>query len=371
MNNIVFCSCFIGTCNQLSRSTTTVANNKFIIRTSKLDFNPQVSIMPPARITGSPDLIMKIASIICITVLITLSCNAQKAKAKQKEAVKNPTWTDAATATKEHTQFKWIGEYKDADGKHFHQVTLLKDGKYLVTSYQTGLPGRGWKKTTAATSKIFSQKELEKLLLKSEKIQFKSPTMAKKTPKEATLVMPSGFTNIKGGLLLAGGKTTKDVGSFKMHLEFMLPFKPDRNPSNQDKGNSGIYIYNNYEIQVLDTFALDYSSKEHPIKLESKMTQWCGCLYKMKMADTNMGLPPLVWQTYDIEFIAPEFDGDKKIKNAIVTVVHNGIKIHDKVELKTGTGAGAKRPQLARGPILFQNHGNPTVYRNVWIVETD
>lgn len=280
------------------------------------------------------------------------------------------TWTTPESATKEHPGFRWIGEYQNKKQKLFHQVTLLKNGKYLVTSYQAGLPGRGWD-GTKVLSKIYTQKELENLLKSTEPVRYQSPTLGKKAPENATLVMPNGFTNIEDGLLWAGGKSKQEVGSFKMHLEFRLPFKPHRNPSNQDKGNSGIYIFNNYEIQVLDTFALDYSAQNHPIKLESKMTQWCGCLYKMKMADLNMCLPPLTWQTYDIEFTAPKIEQGKKVKNAILTVYHNGVKIHDKVELKSGTGMGARRKQLARGLIFFQNHGNPTAYRNVWIVETD
>ena len=121
---------------------------------------------------------------------------------------------------------------------------------------------------------------------------------------------------------------------------------------------------------MLDSFALDYQNREaNPFKLDSLSEQWCGCLYKMKMADLNMCRPPLTWQTYDITFTAPVFEGDKKVKNARLTVLHNGVKIHDDFELKTGTGMGAKRKQLARGPIYFQNHGNPTVYRNVWIKE--
>lgn len=308
---------------------------------------------------------MKPTTLLLFTLLTVLSGHA-----KETDKRKIPTWTDAVAATKEHAQFKWIGEYKKKNGKLFYQVTSLDDGQYLITSYTGGFPGRGWDKTTA-TSSVVDQASLEKTLTQTEKVDYQSPSMGKKAPQNATLTMPEGFTNVENGLLLAGGNTRKDVGSFKMHLEFMLPYKPTRNPSHQDKGNSGIYIYNNYEIQVLDTFALDYTTKQHPIKLHSKMTQWCGCLYKTKMADVNMCLPPLVWQTYDIEFTAPVFEDGKKIKNAIITVFHNGVKIHDKVELKSGTGAGAKRKQLARGPIIFQNHGNPTVYRNVWIVETD
>lgn len=309
-----------------------------------------------------------IAFIIFASHVQTVDLNAGPKGVAKKNSI--PTWTDAATANREHTQFKWIGEYQDQAGTDFHQITSLKDGTYLATSYRTGLPGRGWDKSPATTV-ILTQEKLEDFLRKTKKIQYRSPTLGKKAPTGATVVMPSGFTNIKNGLLLAGGQTKTDIGSFMMHVEFMLPFKPSRNPSNQDRGNSGIYIFNNYEIQVLDTFALDYSTSKHPIKLESAMKQWCGCLYKMKMADLNMSLPPLVWQTYDIEFTAPVVNNGKKTKNAIVTVFHNGVKIHDKVELKTGTGAGAKRKQLARGPIFFQNHGNPTVYRNVWIVETD
>ena len=82
-----------------------------------------------------------------------------------------------------------------------------------------------------------------------------------------------------------------------------------------------------------------------------------------------MTYPPLRWQTYDIDFQSPEFDGDKKVKNARITLYHNGVKVHDNVELKTGTGNVAKKPQLAKGPVFFQSHGNPVMYRNVWATE--
>ena len=280
------------------------------------------------------------------------------------------TWIDPVKAAKENAAFTYIGEYKSNNAELFHQVTALNDGNFLVTSYSKGLPGRGWDKTVQPSSESLSLEKLQALLKGSEKLNYQSPTLGKKAPKSATLTMPDGFTNVRDGILWAGGKTTKKVGSFKMHLEFRLPFKPKRNPSNQDKGNSGIYIYNNYEIQVLDSFALDYTAEKFPIKQESHKTQWCGCLYKMKMADVNMSLPPLVWQTYDIEFTAPVMQGGKKIKNARLTVLHNGVKIHDNVELKSGTGAGAKKKQLDRGLIYFQDHSNPTAFRNVWIVET-
>jgi len=154
-----------------------------------------------------------------------------------------------------------------------------------------------------------------------------------------------------------------------MHLEFRLPFKPARAPSNQDRGNSGVYIFNNYECQVLDSFALDFDKENCPFKPQSDSKQWCGCLYKFKLADIHMVYPPLQWQTYDIEFTAPVFTDGKKTKNARITVIHNGVKIHNDVELPKGTGAGGGRPEKPRSKIFFQGHGNPVAFRNIWIKE--
>jgi hypothetical protein len=306
---------------------------------------------------------MRINTILYLTIcLISLNAFAEK-KGMQ-------VWTDAETALKEHPGFAIQGEYTaEVNGtKTAVQATVLKDGKFLVSTYKGGLPGAGWDKSKI-DSKVLDTATLKALVSSMKKVSRVSPTMGKKAPSNATITMPDGFEKVKDGLLHAGGKTKKEIGSFSMHIEFMLPFKPGRNPSNQDRGNSGVYIFNNYEIQVIDSFALDFVSENNAIKTESLNKQWCGCFYKMKLADTNMAFPPLTWQTYDIEFTAPLFEDGKKVKNAIITVIHNGVKIHDNFELKNGTGAGGKRKQLAKGPIYFQNHGNPTVFRNVWIVE--
>ena len=76
-----------------------------------------------------------------------------------------------------------------------------------------------------------------------------------------------------------------------------------------------------------------------------------------------------MWQTYDIDFEAAKFDADgKKSKNAVITVKHNGVTIHDKVEISGPTGGG-KPESPAGGAIQLQGHGNPVFYRNIWIVE--
>lgn len=278
----------------------------------------------------------------------------------------HPVWTEKELAERESKTFSLVGEYLNKEEDIGLQVNVLNDGSFFVREFDGGLPGGKWnQKDTRIT--VLDGKQLSEKLATFTKVERESPTLGKKAP-EGAVTMPDGFTKVKDGLLYAGGQSKGEFGSFEMHVEFRIPFKPHRNLSNQDRGNSGIYIFNNYEIQVIDSFGLDYRNREaNPIKLESATAQWCGCLYKTKVADLNMSRPPLTWQTYDIKFTAPVFDGEKKVKNGRITVWHNGVKIHDDVELKKGTGMGAMRKQLARGPIYFQSHGNPTVFRNVWI----
>ena len=293
--------------------------------------------------------------------------------APKKNNVK--AWTDAGKAATEHPDFLIQGEYTGIlDGATVGaQAADIDNGKFLVSLYQGGLPGAGWDKSRINV-RILEQKELQALVKGLQRVERKSPTMGRKAPQGAMIVF-NGKPNenvtgrIEGGLLWAGSRTTKPVGDFAMHLEFRLPFKPSRLPSSQDRGNSGIYIYDNYECQVLDSFALDFVEANNPFKTQSRNKQWCGSFYKFKIPDVPMAFPPLRWQTYDIDFTAPVFDGDKKVKNARITVRHNGVLIHDNVELPKGTGAGGSRPEKSKGIINFQGHGNPVAFRNVWIEE--
>jgi hypothetical protein len=85
-----------------------------------------------------------------------------------------------------------------------------------------------------------------------------------------------------------------------------------------------------------------------------------------------MALPPLSWESFDVDFTAARFDeAGKKTSEARITVAQNGVKTHDNVALPRGTGGGPKgpRPEVASGAIYFQSHGNPNQFRNVWIVE--
>jgi hypothetical protein len=82
-----------------------------------------------------------------------------------------------------------------------------------------------------------------------------------------------------------------------------------------------------------------------------------------------MCYPPYAWQTYDIDYTAATFDSGKKVKNAIITVKHNGVTIHDNVELTHATTAAPLGEGAEPGPLYLQDHGNPVRYRNIWVVE--
>jgi hypothetical protein len=108
---------------------------------------------------------------------------------------------------------------------------------------------------------------------------------------------------------------------------------------------------------VLDSFGLAGENNE------------CGGIYSIAKPRVNMCFPPLIWQTYDIDFETAKYDTDgKKTKNAMLTVKHNGVLIHDRVEVGKTTTAAGRAEGAEPGPIQLQDHGNPVVYRNIWVV---
>lgn len=149
--------------------------------------------------------------------------------------------------------------------------------------------------------------------------------------------------------------TIEEFGDVQLHVEFWLPLMADK--QGQARANSGVFLQGRYEIQILDTFG------------KPPQDDGAGALYKTVAPKVNASLPPEKWQTYDIKFRAARFQGDRLVEKPRITVVYNGVTIHDDVELQvTGTPVNAG-PEYARtGPILLQNHRCPVRFRNIWVV---
>jgi hypothetical protein len=153
-----------------------------------------------------------------------------------------------------------------------------------------------------------------------------------------------------------GSVVTKDAWrDFVLHVGFLVPDQPDRDPG-QSKGNSGVYLQRRYEVQILDSHGQEAAA------------DGCGGLYRQRAPDVNASRPAGEWQDYWIAFRAARFDGDgEKTANARITVVHNGVIVHDGVELTGKTGAGAAEGADVL-PLLLQDHGAPVRFRDVWLL---
>jgi hypothetical protein len=280
-------------------------------------------------------------------------------------------------------QGEYVGD-AGAGGKLGAQVVALGDDRFLAAFLPGGLPGEGWDAKTRVEVK--GQRKGQQVALSGEgyqataegeslagtgaggqrftlkKVRRESPARGAKPPQGAMVLFAKGgktdhWQDAKlspDGYLLAGATTKEPVTDFVMHVEFRIPFRPAS--TDQARGNSGVYIQRRYEVQILDSFGLP------------AVFNGCGSLYRQRQPDLNMTYPPGAWQTYDIDFAAARWDGTRKTKNAVVTVKHNGVAIHDRVEITTKTGAGQPEGPGPL-PIWLQEHGSPVEFDNVWVVE--
>jgi hypothetical protein len=170
---------------------------------------------------------------------------------------------------------------------------------------------------------------------------------------------PPTWSSAEGVLQTGKGmlQTTQEFTDFQLHVEFATP--ADVKGNSQERGNSGVFLLGKFEIQVLDSFDnLTYPDGQ------------AAAMYGQHPPLVNASRRPGEWQTYDIVFTGPRFERDALSKPAIVTVMHNGVLVHNAAAF---TGPTRHRsvlpytPDMAKGPIALQDHGNPVRYRNIWI----
>jgi Domain of Unknown Function (DUF1080) len=169
-----------------------------------------------------------------------------------------------------------------------------------------------------------------------------------------------------GGAAFTVAKGTGDIrtkrafGDCQLHIEWRTPAQIEG--EGQGRGNSGVFLQGRYEVQVLDS----YDNATY-------VNGQAASIYKQYIPLVNASRKPGAWQTYDIYFRAPRFSADGSlVKPAYITVVHNGVLVHDHVEIKGTTvnrGAPSYEKHGAKEPLVLQDHSNPLSYRNVWIRE--
>ncbi len=165
----------------------------------------------------------------------------------------------------------------------------------------------------------------------------------------------NGYFEVAPG---TGDLVTRDkFGDCQLHLEWMEP--PNIGGRSQDRGNSGVYFMSRYEIQVLDAW-------QNPTYADGQ----AGAMYGQWPPLVNPARKPGEWNTYDIAFEAPRFEGAKLAKPGYQTVFYNGVLVHNHKEIVGATvyRAVAKySPHAPEEPLLLQDHGHPVRFRNVWI----
>jgi hypothetical protein len=292
--------------------------------------------------------------------------------------------------------FQLQGEYVDKENGTGFGVNFVAEGngKFRIVVFPNGLPGAGWTKgDERMTGKAAFNDSGELFVTMSDipvpmKIKFadgkistsfddenysftkterKSPTLELKAPEGAVILFADGKASdlFEKVVINEDAKTlwseawTKPFENrpYLLHVEFLLSYMPAA--KGQARSNSGVYINETYECQVLDSFGLDGKNNE------------CGGFYQQAEPKVNMCFPPLQWQTYDIDYTPAKFDSDgTKIAKAKLTVKQNGVVIHDAIELEKETPGRKKESPNANG-LYLQGHGNKVQYRNIWLKYND
>jgi len=161
--------------------------------------------------------------------------------------------------------------------------------------------------------------------------------------------------------------TKKSFGNCQLHIEWWTP--PDVPPkiTDQKRSNSGVFFMGRYEVQILDSYT-DDNYRTNKTYADGQ----AAAIYAQHPPMMNACRKAGQWQSYDIAFLSPLFDENGKcIRKARITVLHNGVVVHNNLEIE-GTTAHKQKARYTphgKGPIRLQDHGNPLRFRNIWIRE--
>lgn len=186
----------------------------------------------------------------------------------------------------------------------------------------------------------------------------KDGKVVERRPREARWKIENGYMEVNK----TGSIYTQDkFGSCKLHVEWASPVEVKGN--SQGRGNSGIFLMDRYEVQVLDA----YNNRTYA-------DGGAGSIYGQTPPLANPCRPPGEWNSYDITFEAPAFTDGKLEKPAYVTLVFNGVLVQDHTELLGATAhkrVATYSPHGDKERLSLQDHGNPVRYRNIWLVPRD
>lgn len=173
---------------------------------------------------------------------------------------------------------------------------------------------------------------------------------------------PAGWEIVGDAMRVVPGSggihTRRDFGDIQLHLEWAAP--AEVKGESQGRGNSGVFMMRRYEVQVLDCY-------ENPTYPDGTT----GAMYGQYPPLVNACVPPGQWNTYDIIWEAPAFDGEEVTRPAFITVIHNGLVLHHRTELMGPTAHRTVVPYKPHGKdgIGLQDHGDLVQFRNIWVRE--
>ena len=378
-----------------------------------------------ARKAWLPGTLLPFRLAVAVGVLLTAETRGQTLDKAAEEAAKK-LFEPQAIGSALRLQGEYVG--KDGERRVGVQVVARKDRCFHALLLEGGLPGDGWdgqrygllesaqgvegrvefaSPSDAGVSAVLDERGLllkrgghEALLKRVERM---SKTLGLQPPTGAVVLFGGGKPNVDmfeqrtdiegltapvmyGEHLMAGAVTKRKFRDYTMHVEFMTGWEPQNIPWR--RADAGIYMLSRYEVAIGDSFGFDFDlsgatspdrpkfgndltqTQQFPVAKGTGAPRVCGSVFTYSSKVPNACFPPLVWQTLDIDFQAPRFDGEgKKTSKAVISVKLNGQPTVEKLEINGPTPHGFKGPEAPDGPIWFEAFGRRVLYRNIWVLE--